>query len=380
MNAILHTIESRSRLGDVYPAALDHFSLTNPIKVSSQIIVDEAGWTPYCLDSERQQAIFVKLDPEVDISDAVFSHLKQYHEAQQVLIIPYDELENLAAQIDPPQHHIFIFSMARCGTTLAHRILNLVKGVWSLSEPDVYNSGSFGREPLGVANEEEQISLLKSCTRLLFRSPLGNQSQTLGIKFRSQMLFSANLVYRAFPDATFIFMYRDGLSWANSFYRFFRRYKIPQVYDMEWRERIWSILSNGLETNHLEPFVDMRAEIVYPEQIFAPAWVLHMEEYMKHYENGIPFFALHYNELNQDHEKLTTQFLAHCKLPVNEISEALRAFDGDSQAGTDIARDREVDSFTAENYARFKETLAKHPRFNNPDFLLPDLYNRDRLP
>jgi hypothetical protein len=375
MDVILHTIESRSKLSDVHPASLQHFTLTNPVTVSSQIIVDEAGWTPYCLDHERQQAIFVQVEPEVDISEAAFSHLKQYHEAKRLVIVAYDELENLASQLEPPKHYIFTFSMARCGSTLAHRLLNLVEGVWSLSEPDVFVSESFGRKALGVANEDEQISLLKACTRLLFRPPDGNPSQTLAIKFRSQMLFSANLLYRAFPDASNIFMYRDGLSWANSFYRFFRTFNLPQNYDMEARELIWWILSNGLETNYLEPFVDFQAEIVYPEQLLAPAWALHMEEYIKHYENGIPFLALHYNELNRDHEKLTTQLLEHCKLPVSELSKTLTAFDEDSQAGTQLARDREVDSFTEENYARFKETLAKHPRFNHPDMLLPDIYH-----
>jgi hypothetical protein len=173
-------------------------------------------------------------------------------------------------------------------------------------------------------------------------------------------------------------MYRDGQKWANSFHRFFQMNDQPLLYDQQTRDFIWWILSVGQDPAQLAPYLDLEADQVYPEQVFAPAWALHIEEYLKHFENGLPFLALRYNELNRDREPVTAQLLAHCKLPASALSDAMRAFDSDSQEGSEVARDREVESFSDENYARFRETLRKHPRFKDPDLLLPDIYQPDR--
>ena len=99
-----------------------------------------------------------------------------------------------------------------------------------------------------------------------------------------------------------------------------------------------------------------------------------MEEYLRQRAAGVPFLAIRYDELNTDREATMARLLAHCGLPTEALSPALRAFDRDSQAGTAIARKGRDASFTEANAARFRRTLARHPRRIDPDLRLPDAY------
>ena len=70
MDAMLYQILDRSRLFDIEIAQLEHFSLDTGETAPAQMLLDEAGWTPYRLDLKKRQAIFVEIPPEVDLSQA----------------------------------------------------------------------------------------------------------------------------------------------------------------------------------------------------------------------------------------------------------------------------------------------------------------------
>jgi hypothetical protein len=290
------------------------------------------------------------------------------------MVMPLEAMLSLAPQVTLPPKLIFMFNMPRSGTTLVNRVLNQVDGVWSLSEPDIYAPFYFAN--LEHVDQNELVDLARVCTGLLFRPPSGVRADTLGIKFRSQGLFSADPFYRAFPDARYVFIYRDALSWANSFYRMTMRLPRPDGMDDEQFTRfMWRILSAETDISYTETYFDLESAIARWELVCAPAWVLHCEQYTQYFEAGWPFFALRYNELNNQPESVTAQLLEHCGLPAESLGQALRGFEGDAQEGTDIARSIKVEGFNDEQYERLRLTLAKHPRFGNPDLLLPDIYN-----
>lgn len=374
MNTMLHQIKDRSRLADIEFATLEHFTLDDGKTTSAQRLIDERCWSPYCVNLEKRYAVFVDLPPELDIAQSVFSHLTQYHNARQAMIVPLDDLLALSSQVSPPPKILFQFNIGRSGTTLLNKVINQVDGVWSLSEPDIY-----GGHYIANANDfdqDELVALIRVCTGLLFRPPPGRLADTLGVKFRSQGLFTADIFYRAFPDARYFFSYRDALSWANSFYKLAERIGRPPFItdDEQFVRLIWQILSANSDFSYTEPYFDIASAVAHPELVYAPCWTLHCELYTKHLEAGVPFFAFRYNELNTEMESVIAQLLEHCGLPAESLSQALKGFEGDAQEGTDIARSVRVKGFTDEQYERLRRTLAKHPRFNDPDLLLPDIY------
>ena len=376
MDARLYTIEGRSRGVDVEPAQLAHFTLNGGEAVSSQMIVDDLCWMPYCLDAENRRVIFVDVPTEVDLSDAVFAHLTQFHHARRVLSIPYESLAALSAQVSQPQNLIFIFNLARAGTTLVHRMLNQVDGVWCLSETDIYTDiSALERSEPG---DEEILYLIRHCTPLSFRPR--HPKQTLALKFRSQALLMADLFHRAYPQGKCIFLYRDALSWGNSFYKFVQRLDGTALFaDHETVKNLWSGLALQADVSRLEAFIGRPVEQVGIQEFFPGMYAIHIEKYIETFRQGVPYYAIRYNELDSDREAVTAKLLEHCDLPPEALPQVMRAFDSDAQEGTQVARDRPAKSFTAEQSTRFLEVLGRHPQYNSSDILLPDIYHPDRV-
>ena len=247
-----------------------------------------------------------------------------------------------------------------------------------LSEPDIFADHYFlSRQDF---DEDELVELTRLCAALLFRPLSSVQADTLGIKFRSQGLFMANIFYKAFPQARYLFLYRDALSWANSFNKMLTRMGPPPGMDDEAVARfLWETISDRADIGYIAPYLGLDRAVAHWELIFGPAWLLHCEAYVKHLDAGIPFFAFRYNELNSQPESTTAQLLAHCGLPAESLEAAMRGFEGDAQEGTDIARSIKVPDLSTDQYEWLRESIARHPRFGNPDLLLPDIYHRDRL-
>jgi hypothetical protein len=79
--------------------------------------------------------------------------------------VPYPELNTLVRAAPEPERLILIVNIGRCGSTLRSKALNLVEGVTSYSEPDVYTQSD--RKPFG----KEQTARVRS---LLARHPTFN--------------------------------------------------------------------------------------------------------------------------------------------------------------------------------------------------------------
>lgn len=376
MDATLYTIEGRSRGGEPEPAQLAHFTLSAGESVSSQMIVDDLRWMPYCLDAQNRRVIFVDVPTEVDLSEAVFAHLSQFHHARRVLSVPYESLAALSAQVSQPENLIFVFNVARAGTTLVHRMLNRVDSVWCLSELDIHTGISVLER--SESADEEILYLIQHCTPLSFRPR--QPKNTFALKFRSQSLQVADLFHRAFPQGKCIFLYRDALSWGNSFYKFVQRLDAAALFENpEILKNLWAGFALQADMSRLEAFIGRPAEHVGLEEFFPGMYAIHIEKYMETFRQGVPYYAIRYNELDSDREAVTAKLLEHCGLSPEALPEVMRAFERDSQEGSQIARDRPAKSFTPEQSARFLEVLGRHPQYTDPDILLPDIYHPDRV-
>jgi hypothetical protein len=371
MDAALHAIEGRTDRNDVEPSVFGDFSLGAPEPVSSRIAVETPGWTPYCVDVAARRALFVELAPDVDLSEAVFAHVLQWRAARRALVVPFAALKGLAEAVAPPSRLVFVHNIGRCGSTLINAMLNRVDGVWSLSEPDVFFDLVTRRDRLDPV---EIPGLIRACTRLLFRPPAGEAPHTLGIKFRAESIYQAERFQAAWPEASCVFSYREGVGWARSFHRFMRNLGVPPLLDDELRRFVWPLMTGGADIAALAPYADIAAEGIHPEELLAPAWAFYMEEYLRQRAAGVPFLAIRYDELDANREAVAARLLRHCGLPAGALTQALQGFERDSQEGTVIARDRSVADFTQDMAVRFLETLARHPSIKSPDFRVPDMY------
>jgi hypothetical protein len=371
LDATLHSIEACTRQTDIDITSFANFRFGVGQAVSSRIAL-EPGWTPFCIDVERRQMLFLDVPPEADLSQAAFVYAMQARFARRALLVPFAALEELASSVPAPQRLAFVFNIARCGSTLVNAMLNGVEGVWSLSEPDPFFDLVMRRHLLDPA---EVPDLVHACVRLSFRPPPARRVHTMAIKFRSQSLLQAEHFYAAFPGAAFVFLYRDGVSWTRSFWYFLQNLGMPPVLAGESLRFHWWMESAAADPALLQPYLDADGSVPI-ERVQAPGWAMHIEEYLRLFEAGVPFLAIRYNELQADREATAARLLRHCGLPTAAHVGVLDAFARDSQAGTVIARDRrDASPFTDAAADEFRATLARHPRIKSPDLLLPDIYS-----
>jgi Sulfotransferase domain len=371
MPATLHTIESRSIPHPADEAKLDNFALGQGVETSPSIVISETGWSLYCLDQHAKKAVFVKTPDGYDLTATPFLRMSQYSGAERILTVDWSELEALSAQVALPKNLIFIFNIGRSGTTLVSHLLAQVPDMWSLSEPDVDFVIAANRNTNGP---ELTQMLVRACTRLLCRPPSGEYLDTVAIKHYSQTIYTCDYYFKAFPKAKYVFLYRDGKSWANSLHKMTQNFGLPELLDAPLKDFFWYMTSAASDPKILDDYFDNSAQHFYTEQIFGPGWALYMQEYIDRLNAGVPFLALRYNEMKLDHLGTTQKLFEHCGIAECHISNAMKAFDQDSQQGSGIGQDNKAEGFKPENYQRFAETLAKHPRLNRPDMILPDIY------
>lgn len=371
----LYTIESRERTSEAAYARPAHFTLGEGISADPERLVREAGWLPYCLDDANRRVWFVDMPPELDLSKEAFVYSAQFRLARHVLAVPYDVLPRVSEQVNPPENMVFILSIGRCGSTLLNQLFNQAEGVHSLSEPDIYsNIGLLRDADTSLNRDEEWQSLLKSCTLLWSQTAKRAGVTTLGMKFRSQAVAIMDLLYRAFPDARYLFMYREGVAWAKSVYRFLRRLDYADTTSRPEMVNLWQAMA-GQQTTTFDQFIPTNQESVTLAEFFAPLWAYSLDKYLTNFVEGMPFFALRYEDLIQNPEKTLEAVFTHCRITMPQFDKVSLVFEEDSQKGTVLARDNAVDELTADQIAQFTNTLQKHPRLGKPDVLLPDLYN-----
>lgn len=376
MDAIVYDIVGRlDQLGWASP---NDFALGPGKVVSESILSEEPSWSLYTFDKETNCAWFVEIPDDVDLSHSAFVYLDQHKFARRVLRVPFDSLRGMAEKIPTPLHIIFIFSVGRCGSTLVSQILNTVPGVWSLSEPEAYPRlimENYNSQARLDYPREQLIKLIRLSTILLFRPPLNSNSSVFSVKLHSQSIFQADLFYEAFPEASYVFLYRDALSWANSFFQMARKYGFPAVLAGGEKTAIWNTVTAAEDITKLRPYIDLDADSVPLEDGLVLGWACCLEEYTKHLRGGVPFLALRYNELNADRVKSLAHLFEHCGLPPNMASAALAGFDKESQSGTILSRDVKADMLTETQLRRLGGVLARHPDFGDANLRLRDIYS-----
>jgi hypothetical protein len=347
--------------------------------VPSDAIIDEPGWSLYSLDLEQGFAWFVALPPGTDLSKSVFAFRDQRPLARQLLQLPLDELVSVSRRIAPPKKVIFVFNIGRCGSTLVSHVLNTCPSVWGLSEPM-----AFPRLIMMNYNSDQRlkparrrlVDLVRACTALQFRPFDPPQQTVFALKLHSQCLFQADAYYEAFPDAAFVFLYRDALGWTKSWYQMAQKYGYEKVTAGPKRFDVWNCVTAADDLANLGRYIDLDAPSLPLEDGLIHGWSHMMQEYDRLLELGVPFFALRYNELDSDRAASVKRLFEHCGLPVEHVLDGLAAFDRDSQAGDIVSSDVEAEAMTEPQLRRLRAMLGQRASFNDPELILRDSSHR----
>ena len=360
--------------------------------VDAEITLRDPNLSLYCVDDSKKRAIFVETPPNIDLSVAPFYYQAQFQHALRLLAVPYEDLHRLAGGAgDPFEKLVLIYSVGRCGSTLLSKIFNQVNEVVSLSEPDVFTQIVALRNPDGSRDREIE-ELLFSCTRFLGKPASGKRVPCLVIKLRSFCIEIGDLMYRAFPHARNIFLYRNAEDVIESLIRTFGELGF-------WGRTFKAAKSSRLAKFWLRFFVARRKKTLdrliplirdYPSRTYTDLgsvglllimWLSVMHRYLLLYRQGIPMIGLRYEDLIANPQEMVKSLFEYCGLPVWEVPKVCRVFEQDSRLDSRLPRKLSplpsLPPLPPRRYLDLKDLvkmyhfLKSHPDVQTPYFVAP---------
>ena len=376
MTAQILNIESRRRKNRIGIACPTDFHFSEGDTIDAQAVIESPNISLYCLDHEYQRALFVETPADVDLSQAPFYYQAQYNNTVGLFAVPYDELHRLADDIHiDSKYLIMIYSVGRSGSTLLCSTLNQVENIVSLSEPDIYTQLVAIRERDG-SNDAEVSELLQSCTKVLCKSPKHCSFPfTWAIKFRSFGIEIADLMFKHFPDAKTIFLYRDAETWLRSAVRAFVK---DDINSSEYLAAMQAWLSSLVPL--IDKYLSEKDVSLSIAKMGTLMWLSVMERYLKLNQQGVPMRAVRFNELATLPKQAIEEVFKYCDIPTTDLEAVFKILDRDSQAGTVLSRiniQKNPVELPDDSLAEMGRTLLEHPIIQTPHFIVPSTWRPD---
>jgi hypothetical protein len=316
-------------------------------EVPARTVADDPHVSLYCLNARRQEAVFVETPPEVNLAADPFYYQAQFRHARRAIVMPIDSLHAVADEMGQRfERAVMIHSVGRCGSTLLSRMFARLPPCLSLSEPDVYTQLLTDR-----FDQAQHVPLLRSATRLCYRSSPQHRPTHLVLKFRSFCIELGAAMQQATPSALALFLYRDLERVVASGMGVFRYVGSPLwLVDQLHRGVLSRPLLAGMVGSTrrlgvrlfpaLERFSSWELSRLGAVGLLAIAWLSAMERYLALQRAALPIMAVHYDDLAAQPREIGAKILAHCELSPSLAGEMSLALDGDSQAGSIIERRR----------------------------------------
>ncbi|MEJ2737285.1 MAG: hypothetical protein P8189_27630, partial [Anaerolineae bacterium] len=169
---IANTFEIADRPQDAPFRAADlrNFHLGETGQVPAGKILENPHISLHSLDFDNRQAVFVETPADVNLSHAPFYFVAQYEKAKRLWTIPFVTMVQLAQSVPVDDKRlVLIYSVGRCGSTLASQIFAQLSGVINFSEPHALMQLVIARNTKAV-DEDELFALLEATIRLLCKT------------------------------------------------------------------------------------------------------------------------------------------------------------------------------------------------------------------
>jgi hypothetical protein len=310
-----------------------NFRLRETGQLPAGKILENPYITLYNLDFENRQAVFVETPADVNLSQAPFYFVTQYEKAKRVLTIPFETMLQMAQSVPVDDNRlVFIYSVGRCGSTLASQIFAQIPGVINISEPDALTLLVVARNAK-AHNEDDLVALLKATICLLCKTAA---ETAWVIKGRSFDIELGDWLHEIYPQTKNLFLYRHAESWLRSGLRAYGR-GIEET-DEERRSR------EKQRREILGPLVPSIAKYD-PKQPLSHAgslalmWLSAMERYVQYCRMGIEMLAIRYASWRSAPRKTAEAMIDYCRCRPTDMTAIYETLNRDSQADTHLSRE-----------------------------------------
>ena len=323
----------------------------------------------YSLDFENKRAVFVETPADVNLSQAPFYFITQFERAKRVLTIPFETMIQVAKSVTIDDNRlIFIYSVGRCGSTLASQIFAQIPGVINISEPYVLSQLVIARNT-NAAHEDELVALLEAAICLLCRTAADTAWVVKGQSFVIEL---GDWLHKIYPHTKNLFLYRHAETWLRSGLRAYSRG--PEGTDEEYRARE----KQRRETlGSLVPAIaqyDTKLPLSHADML-ALMWLTAMERYVQYCNMGIEMLAIRYASWLSAPRETAEAMLDYCQCRPTNMTAINETLNRDSQADTHLSREaigQHERVITELELEEFNRHLQNHAFIHDPDFEVPN--------
>lgn len=355
---VLHILE-KLKAHEFVNAEMGNFAVAEGESIPTAQVINHPHVSLYCVDDARQSAIFVETPPDVDLEAAPFYYAAQYNHALRLFAVPYEEFHQAACDIKMGRV-IYVHSVGRCGSTVISKAFGAVDGVRSLSEPDIFTQLHIMRY-LDKTRDAEFTHLLTSAIRFFSKD-----SQILVLKFRAMCIQIGDLLHNIHPEAHNLFLYRNAETWTFSM----------GVDSIDPQERRAPSTEVPLFRRSMAPlsveFARKHGREGSRVEFAAMSWLSLMERFLELRAQGIPFFAVRYEDIRDQPKQVLQEVFNYCGLTTADIDATYQVFATDAQEGTGFSRAsmqaRPRVPFDEADYAQFYAVFRDRPVIQSPDF------------
>ena len=350
-------------------ADLRNFRLGETGQLPAGEILENPHITLYGLDFDNRQAVFVETPDYVNLSHAPFYPITQFEEAERVLTIPFETLLQLAQSVSVDDDRlILIYSVGRCGSTLASQIFAQIPGVISISEPNALSQLVIARNSKAYS-EDDLIALLKATICLLCKTAAETAWVIKGQSFAIEL---GDWLHEIYPQTKNLFLYRHAETWLRSGLRAYSQ--VIEGTDEERRAR------ENQRREVLGPLVPPIAQydaklLLSHAEMLALMWLRAMEQYVHYSRMGMEMLAIRYASwLSAPHETAEAM-LDYCRCRPTDMTAIHETLDRDSQAGTGLSREALEQRGRVIREAELEELywhLRNHAFIHDADYEVPN--------
>jgi hypothetical protein len=350
-------------------ADLRNFRLGETRQLPAGKILENPHITLYGLNFENSEAVFVETSADINLSQVPFYSITQFEKAERVLTIPFDTMLGLAQSVSVDDARLIsIYSVGRCGSTLASQIFAQIPGVINISEPNALSQLVIARNSRPYS-EDDLVALLKATVCLLCKT----RAETAWVmKGQSFVIELGDWLNELYPQTKNLFLYRHAETWLRSGLRAYSN--VFEGTDEERRARE-NQRREGLGSL-VPPIANYDANLLLSHaEMLALMWLRAMERYVHYCEMGIEMLAIRYSSWLSAPRETAEAMLDYCQCRPADMTAVYETLDRDSQAGTRLSKEaleQRGRTTTERDLEELHRHLRNHAFIHEADYEVPN--------
>jgi hypothetical protein len=331
--------------------------------------VENPHITLYGLDLKKRQAIFVETPANANLSHAPFYSVAQFEKAERIWTVSFETMLQLAQSVTVDDRRlVLIYSVGRCGSTLASQVFAQLPGVTSISEPHALMQLVVARNAK-AADDDELVVLLRATVCLLCKTPA---ETAWVIKGQSFVIELGDWLHELYPQTKNLFLYRHAETWLRSGLRAY-----SNVFEgTEEERRTRENERRGVLGPLVPSIAQYDAELLLSHaEMLALMWLRAMERAVQFCNMGMEMLAIRYASWRSAPRETAEAMLEYCRCRPADMTAIYQTLNRDSQAGTRLSRealDQRARAMTERDLEDLHRHLQRHAFIHEPDFEVPN--------